>query len=149
MRGECTHQSTGTGRLGLPCWQSCAGRGGPEKGHRAVQARALPATARSCSDARPGAHFQAKTQPFLKVHCLGNTLNIRRFHSFLCLDFHMPPDMESHADAAISKPCSQKPQHVWHLLTCKSIEKAEMCRLQSQVVCLSQNAPFIYKVKAA
>ncbi|CAM9181370.1 unnamed protein product, partial [Rangifer tarandus platyrhynchus] len=26
------HQSTRSRRLGLPCWQSGAGRGGPEKG---------------------------------------------------------------------------------------------------------------------
>ena len=74
MRGECTHKSTGTGRLGLPCWQSGTGRGGPEKGHRRVQARSLSDPALSCYDAQSGCSLPSQnTAPYegsLPVECL-------------------------------------------------------------------------------
>ena len=47
------------------------------------------------------AHFQAKMQPLTKVHRLGNTLPFQKVSFFFFLDFCMPPDLESHADAAI------------------------------------------------
>ena len=48
------------------------------------------------------AHFQAKTQPLMKVRCLGNALSFQKISFvFFCFDFRMPPDLESHVDAAI------------------------------------------------
>ena len=96
------------------------------------------------------AHFQDKTQPIMKVHCLGNTLTFQK----VSLEFFVLTSIGlltwNHTQMLLFlKPHSQKPQHVWHLLTCKSIEKVKMFRLQSQVIYLSQKATFIYKVKAA
>ena len=73
----------------------------PEKGLGVVKARALSAPALSCCDAWPGCSLPRQNAAPYKGCCLGNTLNLRRFHSIFCLDFCMPPDLESHADAAI------------------------------------------------
>ena len=48
------------------------------------------------------AHSQAKMQTLMEVHCLQDALTFQKVSfDYYCLDFHMPPDLESHADAAI------------------------------------------------
>ena len=102
MRGEHAHTSP----LEPEGWVSLVGspaqaQEAPEKGHGAVQVRALSAPALSCCDAWPGCSLPRQNAAPYEGRCLGNTLNLRRFYLFFCLDFCMPPDLESHADAAI------------------------------------------------
>lgn len=76
-----------------------------------------------------GAHFQDKTQAITKVHCLGNTLTFQKVSFNFFVLTRMPPDLESLQMLLFKNHCPETSACVWHLLTCKPIEKTEMGRL--------------------
>ena len=104
-RGESTHTSPleAEGCVSL-VGSLVQAQEAPEKGLGAVKARALSAPALSCCDARPGCSLPRQNTAHYEGSLPGEHLNFSEgFTRVFCLDFRRPPDLESHADAAIFK----------------------------------------------